>query len=109
MSNTQKLGDIREACEEIKALIQEGEIGGIPDLYEIMEMVRQIKSITHYISDSPQIVAFERCDDGEIFTLNADGATYSNHQSKLQFPDNLHHEYTAKELINTDFFKPILK
>jgi len=109
MSNKQKLNDIRELCEKIKKELYESGVCDYEEAQNVLEWVRIIKSMTHYISDTPQIVAFERCDDGELFTLNDDGVTYSMQKSKQLYPDSLHTRNTAQELIDTDFFKPILK
>ena len=46
---------------------------------------------------------FVRADDGEIFSLNEDGKTYSLHQMKIDFPDNLHMQYTRKQLSSVAF------
>ena len=49
---------------------------------------------------------FVRLDDGERFTLNKDGITYSLEKSKEQFPDNYHTEYTESMLSNGNLFEP---
>jgi len=55
-----------------------------------------------------KIIAFKRIDDNELFSLNDDNETYSNHFSKVRFPDNLHHKYEAVALSNTRYFEPIV-
>jgi hypothetical protein len=40
-----------------------------------------------------------RIDDGEVFTLNADGKTYSLEFMKRRFPSHLYSEYTYKVLM----------
>jgi len=109
-SNVKIARDIRELCEDIKKELYDSGICDYDEAQNVLEWTRIIKSMTHYIKDNQsQIVAFERCDDGELFTLNDDGVTYSMQKSKLQFPDSLHTRNTAQELIDTDFFKPIIK
>lgn len=54
----------------------------------------------------PKIIAFERIDDNELFTLNEDKITYSLKFMKEDFPNNLHMEYT-KEQLQTKAFRPI--
>ncbi len=45
-----------------------------------------------------------RPDDHMIFSLNEDGSTYSVEDSKIQFPDNLHHKHPYDRLIRAGFF-----
>lgn len=45
-----------------------------------------------------------RSDDHIIFSLNEDGETYSTHDSKLKWPDNLHHKYKYDRLIKAGFY-----
>ena len=53
-----------------------------------------------------KIIAFERIADGELFTLNEDGITYSLKYMKDNFPDNLHMKFLPKYL-RSKIFKPI--
>lgn len=48
-------------------------------------------------------IAFVRPDDWMVFSLNADNCTYSLENSKTQFPDALHIEYTRDTLRNLGF------
>ena len=48
-------------------------------------------------------IAFKRKDDGELFTLNDDGVTYSLEFMKREFPNNLHMKYEGKHLQNDKF------
>ena len=45
-----------------------------------------------------------RPDDYMVFSLNEDGETYSTHKSKIEWPNNLHHKYTAARLWAANFF-----
>jgi hypothetical protein len=45
-----------------------------------------------------------RPDDHMIFSLNDDNLTYSTHDSKIQFPNNLHHKYKYDVLVGGGFF-----
>ena len=53
-----------------------------------------------------KLSAFERIDDGEMFTLNDDGETYSLEYMKKHYPDSLQTKYTMKQLERKEF-KPI--
>ena len=44
-----------------------------------------------------------RSDDHIIFSLNDDNLTYSAHDSKIQFPGNLHHKYKYDVLVGANF------
>lgn len=48
-----------------------------------------------------------RPDDYYVFSLNEDGVTYSGHQSKIEWPDNLHHKYSYDALIKHKFIPAI--
>jgi hypothetical protein len=45
-----------------------------------------------------------RPSDGSVWSINEDLVTYSNKQSKEEFPDNLHHEHSYDTLINSGFY-----
>lgn len=45
-----------------------------------------------------------RFDDHIIFSLNDDGETYSTHDSKMSFPNNLHHKYNYDRLVRAGFY-----
>lgn len=44
-----------------------------------------------------------RPDDYYVFSLNSDGQTYSGHQSKIDWPMHIHHEYPYEVLIKYNF------
>lgn len=46
---------------------------------------------------------FIRIDDGERFTLNEDGKTYSLEMMKKDFPGHLHHKYEEHHLTGEAF------
>lgn len=46
------------------------------------------------------VKVFVRPDDGERFTINEDGRTYSLEAMKRGFPDSLHQQWTAEQLRN---------
>lgn len=48
-------------------------------------------------------IAFVRPDDFAVFSLNADGLTYSGVESKRRFPDSLHNEYSRETLSGLGF------
>jgi hypothetical protein len=39
------------------------------------------------------VLAVERKDDGELFTLNEDHRTFSNERMKRDYPDHIHHKW----------------
>jgi len=49
------------------------------------------------------IKVFIRKDDGERFTLNEDGVTYSMEAMKRDFPDSLHQKWGERHLSNKAF------
>lgn len=51
---------------------------------------------------------YARPTDGTVFSINKDGKTYSVEDSKKNFPDNLHNEYTQEHLVAVDFY-PVTK
>ena len=53
-----------------------------------------------------KIIKFIRIDDGEEFTLNEDGSTYSLEFMKKKFPKNLTHKHEKEHLMNKQF-KPV--
>ena len=53
------------------------------------------------------IIAFMRLDDGELFTRNADGTTYSMESQKQEFPAHKAMEWSAATLERTEGFLPI--
>ena len=53
-----------------------------------------------------KIIKFIRIDDGEEFTLNKDGMTYSLENMKKEFPNHLHMKYKEEHLMN-EHFKPV--
>ena len=53
-----------------------------------------------------KIIKFIRIDDGEEFTLNKDGVTYSPEHMKREYPESLTHKYEEKHLMNK-YFKPV--
>jgi len=53
-----------------------------------------------------KIIAFKRIDDGELFTLNDDGITYSLKFMKDEFPDSLHMMYFPQNF-QQDYFLPV--
>jgi len=48
-------------------------------------------------------IKFIRPDDGEVFSLNDDGITYSLQKMKDEFPNHLHTKYTKELLIDLSF------
>jgi len=50
-----------------------------------------------------KIVKFIRIDDGEEFTLNEDGVTYSLEFMKREFPDSLIRKYKKEHLMGSHF------
>jgi hypothetical protein len=48
-----------------------------------------------------------RPDDYYVFSLNENGATYSGHQSKKDWPAAIHHEYKYEVLIKHKFIPAI--
>lgn len=52
-------------------------------------------------------VAFQRMSDGELFTLNADKATYSIEANKREFPGNRIGEWTEETLSGLPNFRHI--
>lgn len=46
-----------------------------------------------------------RPSDGEVFSLNKDGKTYSIKEHKDKNPFNAHHEYSFSHLISIDFYE----
>ena len=53
-----------------------------------------------------KIIKFIRIDDGEEFTLNKDGVTYSNEYMKREYPKSLTHKYEKRHLTDK-YFKPV--
>lgn len=47
---------------------------------------------------------YVRPNDFEIFSLNADGKTYSSLDAKTLWPDKVHNKFTEKILIDNGFF-----
>mgnify|MGYP001561317640 CR=1 FL=1 len=47
----------------------------------------------------------ERISDGELFTLNKDGATYSIEEMKLQFPNHSNNKFSLASLVNGGGFR----
>ena len=54
-----------------------------------------------------KVVAFERISDGELFTINEDGETYSLSWTKEKYPDSLYLKYKVPALNDPQYFKPI--
>ena len=52
---------------------------------------------------TPTKKVFTRKDDGERFTLNEDGVTYSMEMMKKDFPDSLHQKWEERHLSNKAF------
>jgi len=50
-----------------------------------------------------KIIKFIRVDDGEEFTLNEDGETYSLEFMKRKFPKSLTHKYRKEHLMGSHF------
>ena len=50
-----------------------------------------------------KILKFIRVDDGEEFTLNKDGKTYSLEFMKREFPNSLTHKYKKEALMGSQF------
>lgn len=46
--------------------------------------------------------------DGQIFSVNDDGTTYSLRSSKKKFPGHIHNEYTLEVMVSKGF-KPVKK
>jgi hypothetical protein len=53
-----------------------------------------------------KIIKFIRIDDGEEFTLNEDGKTYSSEFMKREFPKSLTHKH-SKEALTGSHFRPV--
>lgn len=51
-------------------------------------------------------IAFRRLDDGELFTINEDGFSYSLEGSKKAWPNHLHSKFNARHL-PLPYFEPI--
>lgn len=49
----------------------------------------------------PKVI--QRIDDGETFSLNEDGETYSSEAMKRDFPNSIHHKYTQQQLLIKGF------
>jgi hypothetical protein len=47
----------------------------------------------------------ERTSDGELFTLNTDGTTYSIEEMKRQYPDHSNNKFTLAALVNGGGFR----
>ena len=58
--------------------------------------------------ESLKPIAFRRLDDGEMFTLDPNGETYSNKYIKEKFPDSLTHGYKPYRF-SPDLFEPVYK
>lgn len=50
-----------------------------------------------------KIIKFIRVDDGEVFTLNSDGKTYSLELMKRDFPKSHTFKYSKEVLTNSSF------
>jgi hypothetical protein len=46
-----------------------------------------------------------RPDDGEVWSLNEDGSTYSSKRFKDEHPDNITHEYAYETLLACAFYE----
>ena len=55
------------------------------------------------MTDKYPVKAFVRPNDGTIFSLNEDNKTFSLKNSKEEFHDAIHHEYTKECLLSQDF------
>ena len=54
-------------------------------------------------------IAFERINDGELFTINKDNETYSLDLMKKEYPNSRHMMYRPETLSDKTTFKPIYK
>jgi hypothetical protein len=54
------------------------------------------------------IFCFLRPDDNEIFSINEDQITFSNHVMKVMYPLSIHHKFSKEYLLDLKFI-PLVK
>lgn len=70
-----------------------------PDIIDLGLENKQLEQYKHIKTKYPKYI--ERIDDGELFSLNKDGETYSLERMKKDFPENLANKHTYNTLMVT--------
>jgi len=104
-TNTEPSIDIIGLAHEIWAVAQLLPEEGIEDGVErVINMLKE--NLEPHITETLTPIAFRRLDDGEMFTLDPNGETYSNKYIKEKFPDSLTHGYKPYRF-SPDLFEPV--